>query len=674
MALMTPRRRKPLSGGLMAKEYSFGGDPVPTGTQMPPGTTGSDYVPAGILAGATNQYNTSNYANPVNPTYQPAANPYANKYITVNGQTMLNPNYYSAPFAGVPTLSQVQANPTQYGVTPADLTPPTATAPPAFPPPYTPPPTGTSPAPTQPPPNTTLPPPSTLPPSEGPTTPGGTQPPASGGGLPIDQPPNTTTPPPAGGSTIPTSGGQNTVPTSTPGAVPGITNNVAGTSGPTTQQRADDFYNYELWLSYLRDQQLGGGAGVGGNNIMSDGSYTQPDWLADGGLMAQWNQGANTNATTRDVDADQETVEGRLGRLMGRDNELNRIAMENAREEAAARGFIGGSSAAEGAALRASRQAMLPIAQQDAAWYGQTARDNMDALNRDLLSDQEARTGLIGQEAGIRANLYEAASDRAWRSKENNQAQMWRSMENNLSWLRQSTDREDQQDFAWMNREDEQHWNAWQSGLNRELERFMQDDAQMFQGSQAEQDRAQQRSMQYFQMAFGREGMLAETLTGIYSNPNLTPAQQSEAARNAGTFYRDLWASFNSTLALGIPEIFTRPYPMGSAPPGSTNPDPNAPAPGDAPTTPAQPPVPRDDEPLEQGQTWGPGSQSDPNSVMAPIISRNQAGIPTRATWGGFDQNGNPIWLSGPGGTRLRFDASGTVINAPPPAGPNPPP
>ena len=385
--------------------------------------------------------------------------------------------------------------------------------------------------------------------------------------------PPTNLPTPGGTGTggTPSGGSQsgNTTPTSTGGAVPNVTNNIPGTTGPITQQRPDDLLAALTNLLLARDNQLGGAAGAYGNNFDANGNLVLPEWLQQG-LIGQFNAGANTNATTRQVQGD-ETVEGRLGKLMRSDNELNTIAQQRAAEQAAASGMLGGSTAAAGAALRASREAMLPIAQQDAQWYGQTARDNMDASNRDALSDQEIRSGLLQRDSDIRANLYEAASDRAWRAKEANQVRTWQSFENNLSYLRQSVDREDQQDFQWATREDDQAWTSWENEINRRFQRAMQDDQQEFQGTESERGRAQDRTMAYFNMMFGRESMFSGVIQSIYSNPELTPAQQQSAAASARELFTSLWEAFNATLGQGMPEIFTSPYPINQQP-NPTNP------------------------------------------------------------------------------------------------------
>lgn len=396
--------------------------------------------------------------------------------------------------------------------------------------------------------------------------------------------------PPTGASTGTGTPTGNTAPVSTPGFVPTY-GTIPGATGVVGQQRVDDQFQFFMDALNARNRvELGGITGPGGNNLAADGSYNIPEWLQSSGLMAQWNQGANTDAQTRQVQ-EGETVEGRLAGLMGSDNELNRIAMENAREQAAASGMLGGSSAAAGAALRASREAMLPVAQQDAAWYGQTAAQNMDAVNRDRLSDQDLRTNLLGQSQQIRANLYEAASDRRWKSKEANYERMWNSFENNMAYLRGSVDREDTQNFT-----------AWQSGLERDFRAFTQMMDQQFQGTEAERNRVFQSSQGFFNSMFGREGTMASILSGIYSNPNLTPAQQQAAAENARSIMGNLWNSFNLMLAQGVPRIFQQWYPYTGQ---------------QAPTLPSNPaPPPATGTPPPSGG----GGGSNPNDPVGPEI------------------------------------------------------
>lgn len=358
----------------------------------------------------------------------------------------------------------------------------------------------------------------------------------------------------------------------------------------------------DLWTSLMTGlgsrYQNEFGNGIGGNSVGNDGSWSMPEWMRN--LSGRYNE-ADTNAATRQVQGD-ETVQGRLAGLMREDNELNRIAVDRANEQAAERGMLG-SSVAAGAALRASREAMLPIAQQDAQWYGQTSRDNMDALNRDALADQQGRLGLLGQETSTAANLLDSATNRRHQTSERLTDRVWQSWENELGYRRASLDREDQQG-----------WNEYQSGLNRSFDRTTQLIQQQFQGDQAAMDRQQRGVETYFNALFSREGMLSNALNAIYSNPNLTPAQQQLAARNAQAFYQGQWESWNQTFAAGIPQIFVNPYTMQQPPPG---PPPPRQAPGQPGQPPAQPaPTPGAPAPSPVGPT--PADPGQPGPWLPP--------------------------------------------------------
>lgn len=87
---------------------------------------------------------------------------------------------------------------------------------------------------------------------------------------------------------------------------------------------------------------------------------------------------------TRDV-AGNETVQSQLDALLRGDSNYITRARNSASATAAGRGLLNSSMAA-GAGEAAAIDAALPIAQQDASWYGQTHADNMDAENQYLLA------------------------------------------------------------------------------------------------------------------------------------------------------------------------------------------------------------------------------------------------------------------------------------------------
>jgi hypothetical protein len=569
MALMVPKRRKPEG---QTTEYDFQPSRMKSGLMSapPPGQVGSDYQ---APPPRDNGLYRGNYGNlPANPGYRPTPQ---------TGNTRVQDTAISRFRNSRPSGAQLNANPAAYGVTQQELAnaqylrdhPGGNTVDPN--PPF---PTVGSPGAQRS--NAAV---KTAPPSAAPTN---TAAPTE---LPIDtggpQTPNTG---------LPIDGQTNTTPTNVPTTVdtglnPGY-GNIPGMYGPLNSQSAAD---HAAWLySILGDRDIiefGGNNGVGGNSIANDGSWTPPSWMS----------GANAN--TRQVQ-DDETVEARLARLSRSDSEINRIAQENARENAAASGMIGGSSAAEGAALRASREALLPIASQDAAWSGQTARDNMDAINRQTLQSQ-----------GLMANAWDAATDRKWRSKEANTERAWKSIEGNLAWMRGSADREDSQE-----------WNSWENNLQRDFQQWQQNDQQDFQGNESERARSQERVMAYFSQAFGREGLMAQTLATIYGNEQLTPEQQQAAANNARTIFQSMFQNFTDTLNQGIPPVFTNPF-SGSGGGG-----------GGLPIGPG----------TGTGTGTGPGTYGGypTNENGIPLLGTHPDGSPIYATLVGYREDGSPIF------------------------------
>lgn len=346
---------------------------------------------------------------------------------------------------------------------------------------------------------------------------------------------------------------------------------------PGLMGNADSYDDYNnLVMSYLnllgdRDMtEFGGSDGIGGNSVNRDGTWNAPDFLRNS--AARYGE-ANTDAVTRNV-TDGELVENRLTGLMREDNEINQMAKQDALAQAAKSGMLG-SGVAAGAALRASRQAMMPIAQQDAQTVSGVESANMDARNRDRLADQQNRTGLLSQELGTSANLLDSATERRFRSDEANTERGYELMRDDLNFRRGTLDREDQQQFQWASREDEQEYNSWQRGLDREFEGSMRQLDRDFQGSEAEKQRVQQRVMAFYESTFGREGAMSNILASIYNNPNLTPEQQRAAAQNAQAIMGDLWARFNATLGQGVPDIFLDPYALPQEPSPPAEPPPN---------------------------------------------------------------------------------------------------
>lgn len=331
-------------------------------------------------------------------------------------------------------------------------------------------------------------------------------------------------------------------------------------------------------------------------------------------------QGGNTDALQREVQ-DNETVEKRLNDLTASNSKYIRNATTQANAQAADRGMLM-SSVAAGAARRASIDAALPIAQQDANTYTQAARDNQAAVNADRLADQSMYGNLVGQEVGIRANLDEADRNRAWQSGENSAQRSWQSGENSADRASQASiaaannrAQADMQaaslafqkasqdaDMAWRSGENalereqqlqtlqkQQTFDAFQSQLNRD-----------FQLSENEKAQAQQRFLQFENTLNTYNSQLMGTLSSIYSNPNLTASQQTAAANNARALHASLYDSYAATMSGGVPDIYWEPYSQASTQTPATATQATAPITNPA----ASPSIPRTTNPKLMEAPW----------------------------------------------------------------------
>lgn len=285
------------------------------------------------------------------------------------------------------------------------------------------------------------------------------------------------------------------------------------------------------------------------------------DWQ---GALAQ-HQASGVSRAVRDDELVREQL---LGLTRG-DSRYIQQARDLARAAASERGLLG-SSYAMGAAERAAIDAALPIAAQDAAWYGQTARDNQMTAQEAMLQNVRAAQAMVGQEYDARFRADQASRDREFTAGENaaNRAHAAALMSAELQW--RSTEAARDRDHQAYLQGNDQAWRGVQADLDREFQAFQANLDRTWRGDMAERDRQEARFRDYQQQLFGREGQLAAVLQGIYSNPNLTPQQQAAAAENARATMTGLWESFNRTFAAGIPPIFANPYPQlpgaGAAP------------------------------------------------------------------------------------------------------------
>lgn len=149
--------------------------------------------------------------------------------------------------------------------------------------------------------------------------------------------------------------------------------------------------------------------------------------------------GGNVRHTTRSVQA-PETVRSQLTALLAEDGDYIQQARRGASEAAAARGMLSSGMAA-GAAQAAAIQAGLPIAQQDASWYGQTASDNMDAYNRAAIEQANNATARATTRMSVNGQLRQAESRNALEREQNAFDRNFRREQN--IWDSEELDRQD---------------------------------------------------------------------------------------------------------------------------------------------------------------------------------------------------------------------------------------
>lgn len=121
------------------------------------------------------------------------------------------------------------------------------------------------------------------------------------------------------------------------------------------------------------------------STIQSQGLYYQPPVPANS--QSPNLQGADNRGYVRQVQGN-ETVSGQLTGLLDQENPYIQNARQRGIEQANSRGNIN-SSIAAGNSQRAAIESALPIAQQDAATYSQTAGQNQDAMNQNLMQERD---------------------------------------------------------------------------------------------------------------------------------------------------------------------------------------------------------------------------------------------------------------------------------------------
>jgi hypothetical protein len=341
-----------------------------------------------------------------------------------------------------------------------------------------------------------------------------------------------------------------------------------------------------------------GNPATGGTGPAYTGAMTPAQFMEWQSQMQQY----NPEAATREVQ-DRELMSHQMNQLLGADSRYLDRARAQASEAAAARGMMGSSYAA-GAAERSAIDAAAPIAQFDASAFGQAARDNQAFENQARFMSADAAFRMIGQEFDARFRSGEAERDRIFQSGETAQDRLFRATQSDIDRGFQAgesfadrdfraqearLERAHQQSQAYLDRD----WRSIEAGLDRDFQSYQALLDRTWRGEQADRDRLEQRVRDYQNYLFGQQGLYAQAMTAIYSNPNLTPEQQRMAAANAHAFYQRMFEDYARTMAQGVPEIFWDPYPMQdgqSVPSPSPQPFPFTPNDGESPN----PPVERD--------------------------------------------------------------------------------
>ena len=236
-----------------------------------------------------------------------------------------------------------------------------------------------------------------------------------------------------------------------------------------------------------------------------------------------------------------ELVENRLAGLLRSDSALSRMADIRGRREASRMGSSAGSYYG-GAAQIAAQDIALPVAQQDAAWVGRTASDNMSAQNDRGNNELSANAQLQAANISSATSVYGAELDaqvarermsaderltlgeRDWRSGESTRDREWQSTEADRGREWQSREESFNREDRNADREDRQAWDF----ADRELDRA-------FQTGQLDRHIDQR----------DRESLMT-TISEAYSNGSLTAAQAQAAVRNIIATYRDTHAIVSS--------------------------------------------------------------------------------------------------------------------------------
>jgi hypothetical protein len=198
-------------------------------------------------------------------------------------------------------------------------------------------------------------------------------------------------------------------------------------------------------------------------------------------------------ATTSQVNAPTETMQGQVASILSQDSPLMQRAKALATQEMAQRGLVN-SSMAQGAGVAAMTDRALPIASQDAQTFSQRALINQDALNQanQFNVGQQNQLFQMGQDIASRFGLQ--TGQQQFQSE---QATLDRALQTALQ-SNQITSQEFQQLRDISSREG-------LAAADRALQQTLQANQFNFQGAQAQLDRSLQTALQAKQISSQQE-------------------------------------------------------------------------------------------------------------------------------------------------------------------------
>jgi hypothetical protein len=268
------------------------------------------------------------------------------------------------------------------------------------------------------------------------------------------------------------------------------------------------------------------------------------------------NRAGTTYDPTLQTVQDNQLVSNQLTDLTSGNSKYIQDARQQGLEQAARSGLMT-SSIAAGNSTRAAIQSALPIAQQDAARFGSVADQNMAATN----TAGQFNAGSTLQASAADAGAANTAGQ--FNAQSNNQMTQVNLDAKNTAGQFNANSQNNANQF---NANSFNQAAAYNANASNEAGQFnvgqlnsMGLSQQQLAEQQYQYDKTlnAQQSNQFFGSTFQREQQLSTVLQSIYENPNLTSAQQQQAATNAKVVLQGLWDATNQTFQSGVPQIFT---------------------------------------------------------------------------------------------------------------------